>query len=139
MSSNILTHRGYSGAVEFSAEDGCFFGKVLGIRDSVTFEGESVADLRKDFENAVDDYLEVCEEIGKSPEHPCSGKLSLRLPIELHQELTLQSELSGESVNNLIVEAVATLCKSKKRSATRLDTARGREGRRKAKTAARKK
>ncbi len=139
MSSNILTHRGYSGAVEFSAADGCFFGKVLGILDIVTFEGESVTELRKDFENAVDDYLQACEEIGKSPDHPCSGKLSLRLPVELHRELTIQSDITGESVNNLIVEAVATLCKNKKRSATRLDTAKGREGRRERKAASRKK
>lgn len=133
MSENILTYRGYSGAVEFSAADGCFFGRILGIRDIVTFEGESVADLRKDFENAIDDYLATCAEIGKVPEHPCSGKLSLRLPVELHQELTLQSELTGKSVNSLVVEAVETLCKSKKRAAARLDTAKGRAGRRKAK------
>lgn len=138
MNTNILTYRGYSGAVEFSAADGCFFGKVLGIRDCVTFEGESVAELRKDFENAVDDYLPACEEIGKAPEHPCSGKLSLRLPVELHRELTLRSEITGESVNNLIVEAVATLYKSKKGSATRVNAAKKRTGRRGTKATARK-
>ena len=132
---NIMTYRGYSARVEYGDADGCFFGRVMGIRDIVSFEGESVAELRKDFENAVDDYLETCKEIGKSPEHPCSGKLSLRLPVELHQELTTQSEITGESVNNLIVEAVATLCKSRKRAMTRLDTPKGREGRRKLKEA----
>lgn len=119
MKKNILTYRGYSGEVEFSAPDDCFFGRVLGIRDIVGFEGGSVPELREDFENAVDDYLEACDEIGKAPEHPCSGKLSLRIPVELHQELTLQSEMTGESVNNLIVEAVETLCKSKKRVSAR--------------------
>lgn len=114
MNSNLLTYRGYSGAVEFSAADGCFFGRVLGIRDVVGFEGESVAELRKDFENAVDDYIQACEEIGKAPEHPCSGKLSLRIPVELHQELTLQSEITGESVNNLIVKALRSACKKGK-------------------------
>ena len=130
MSDNILTYRGYSGAVEFSAADNCFFGRILGIRDVISFEGESVAGLRKDFKNAVDDYHAACEEIGKSPEHPCSGKLSLRLPIELHQALNLESDISGASVNTLIVEAVESLCKNKRRSATRLDTAKGRKGKR---------
>lgn len=116
---NILAYRGYSGAVEFSAPDDCFFGRILGIRDVVSFEGGSVAELREDFENAVDDYLEACKEIGKAPEHPCSGKLSLRIPVELHQELALQSEITGESVNNLIVEAVEALFKNRKRSAPR--------------------
>lgn len=107
MKSNVMTYRGYSATVEYSDADGCFFGRVLGIRDIVSFEGASVAALRKDFKNAVDDYLKACEEIGKPPERPCSGKLSLRLPVELHRELTTQSEITGESVNNLIVEAVA--------------------------------
>lgn len=123
MNKNILAYRGYSGAVEFSSPDDCFFGRVLGIRDIVSFEGGSVAELRRDFEDAVDDYLAACGEIGKTPEHPCSGKLSLRIPVELHQELTLQSEISGESINNLIAEAVETLCKSKRRSAARSDDA----------------
>ena len=139
MNSNILTYRGYSGAVEFSAVDGCFYGRVLGIRDIVGFEGESVAELRKDFEHAVDDYLAACEEIGKAPEHPCSGKLSLRLPVELHQELTLHAEISGESVNNLIVEAVETMCKQKRRPKTLSDLPKKRQRRRKDMTALRKK
>ncbi len=119
MNKNILTYRGYSGAVEFSAPDDCFFGRVLGIRDIVSFEGGSVAELREDFANAVEDYLEACAAIGKAPEHPCSGKLSLRIPVELHQELALQSEMTGESVNNLIVEAVETLCRSRGRTGVR--------------------
>ena len=132
MNKNILTYRGYSGAVEFSAPDDCFFGRVLGIRDIVGFEGGSVAELRRDFENAVDDYVAACEEIGKEPDHPCSGKLSLRLPVELHRELTLQSEITGASVNNLIIEAVETLCRSRKQNAKTLGADKGRERRRKA-------
>lgn len=133
---NIMTYLDYSARVEYSDADGCFYGRIMGIRDIVSFEGESVAELRKDFENAVDDYLKACQEIGKSPEYPCSGKLSLRLPVNLHQELTIQSEITGESVNSLVVEAVETLCKSRRRAATKPGT---RESGRKRKVASRKK
>ncbi len=132
-----MEYKGYVGTVEYSAEDGCFIGRIHGIRDSVTFEGESVAELRTDFENAVDSYLTTCAEIGKSPQTQRSGKVLLRLPVDLHYQLTVRAESSGASVNALLVEAVETLCKSKRRSAPRRpDTAvaKGRGGRRTART-----
>jgi predicted HicB family RNase H-like nuclease len=138
MSDNSMEYKGYVGTVEYSAEDGCFIGRIHGLRDSVTFEGESVADLRTDFENAVDSYLTTCAEIGKEPQKQYSGKMLLRLPADLHYELTVRAEAIGDSVNSLVVEAVESLCKNKKRAATRLDTAKGRAGRRKTKASASK-
>lgn len=135
MSNNSMEYKGYVGTVEYSAEDGCFIGHIHGIRDNVTFEGESITELRADFENAVKSYLATCAEIGKEPQKQCSGKMLLRLPADLHYQLTVQAEASGESVNSLVVEAVETLCKSTKRSVARPDTA---KGRRKTKAAAAK-
>lgn len=134
MSDNAMEYKGYVGTVEYSAEDGCFIGRIHGIRDTVTFEGESVSDLRTDFENAVNSYLKTCAEIGKSPQKQFSGKMLLRLPADLHYELSIQAETAGSSVNALVVEAVESLCKNKKRSTTRLDTRKGREGKFKAKS-----
>lgn len=37
---NVLEYKGYLGSVEFSADDEVFFGKITGIRDVVTFEGD---------------------------------------------------------------------------------------------------
>lgn len=50
-------YKGYVGSVEFSEEDGIFYGKVLGIRSLISYEGESVTDLLVDFHDAVVDYL----------------------------------------------------------------------------------
>ncbi len=135
MSDNSMEYKGYVGTVEYSADDGCFIGRIHGIRDSITFEGESVAALRTDFENAVDSYLTTCAEIGKSPQTQRSGKVLLRLPVDLHYQLTVQSESSGASINSLVVEAIETLCKRKGRAASRPDAAKGRGGRRKARAA----
>lgn len=131
MSDNSMEYKGYVGTIEYSAEDGCFIGRIHGIRDSITFEGESVADLRTDFENAVNSYLTTCAEIGKSPQVQRSGKVLLRLPVDLHHQLAVQAESSGSSVNALVVEAVETLCKTRRRSTPRFDVAKGRGGRRK--------
>ena len=103
-----MEFKGYIGTIEYSDEDGCFIGRIHGIHDIVTFEGESVADLRIDFENAVNSYLLTCSEIGKNPQKQYSGKMLLRMPSELHYELSVQAEASGQSVNTLVVEAVKT-------------------------------
>jgi len=60
--SNLLEYKGYYGTVEFSAADKVLFGKVLGIKGLISYEGDSVQNLKADFEGAVNDYLEMCAE-----------------------------------------------------------------------------
>lgn len=67
---NILRYRGYIGSIEFSDEDNCLFGKVIGIRSLISYEGTSVAELKQDFQDSVDDYLELCSENNIEPEKP---------------------------------------------------------------------
>lgn len=99
-------YKGYGGSVEFSREEGILFGRVLGIRHIIDYEGESVAELERDFHNAVDSYLSVCKEEGIRPEKPRSGKLLLRLPPDVHAGLARVAETTGQSANQLIVDAV---------------------------------
>lgn len=65
-----MTYKGYSARPEYSAEDGAFFGRLLGINDLVNFESANAEDLEEEFHKAVDDYLAFCSEIGKQPETP---------------------------------------------------------------------
>lgn len=60
---DVVHYKGYTGTVEFSDTDNLFFGKIIGIKDSISFEGDTVESLIKDFHNAVVDYLEFCKEI----------------------------------------------------------------------------
>lgn len=53
------TYRGYAARIEYSDEDQCLIGHIAGIDDIIGFHGESVAELRAAFEEAVDDYLAV--------------------------------------------------------------------------------
>ena len=56
-----MEYKGYVGSVEFSEEDGIFFGKVMGIRSLISYEGTDARSLVEDFHGAVDDYLQLCE------------------------------------------------------------------------------
>ena len=71
-----MTYRGYAARIEYSEDDGCFVGHIAGISDIVGFHGDSIAELRAAFEEAVDDYLETCEKVDRSPQKPCSGVVS---------------------------------------------------------------
>ena len=58
--SNTMEYKGYLGSVEFSEADGVFFGKVLGIRALISYEGTTAKELVEDFHGAVDYYLALC-------------------------------------------------------------------------------
>ena len=103
---NAMTYQGYAARVEYSEDDGCFVGHIAGIRDVVGFHGESVAELRAAFEEAVDDYLDTCEKLGRSPNHPYSGQFRLRLSPELHARAALVAETQGKSLNAWVAEAI---------------------------------
>ena len=101
---NTLKYKGYTGNVNFDAEDKIFHGRVLGITDVIGFEGESVSELEKDFCEAIDDYLETCQEIGKAPEKPFSGRFVLRVPSELHCAIALEAKRQNKSINKWITD-----------------------------------
>ena len=41
-----MKYKDYSGSVEYSDEDGVFFGRIIGINDRITFDGDNVKSLR---------------------------------------------------------------------------------------------
>lgn len=71
--SNTMLYKNYAGSVEFSEEDGLFYGKVLGIRSLISFEGTTAKELVEDFHGAVDDYIETCRAEGIEPETALRG------------------------------------------------------------------
>ena len=101
-----MTYKGYTARIEYSQEDGCLIGRILGIRDIVGFHADSVDEMRQAFEEAVDDYLETCAKIGRDPQKPFSGKLVLRLPPELHAQLAIKAQIKGQSLNSLVKDAL---------------------------------
>ena len=87
-------------------EDGCFVGHLAGIRDIVGFNGKSVAELKKRFHEAVDDYLWGCEQLGTEPNKPFSGRLLLRVPADLHARASVAAKVTGMSLNQWLTRAL---------------------------------
>ncbi len=100
-------YKNYAAHIEYSDEDGGFVGRVSGIRDMISFHGETVAELRHAFEEAVDFYLATCAERGEIPNKPYSGKLMLRLPPEVHARAAMMAAAHGKSLNQWVAEVLA--------------------------------
>jgi predicted HicB family RNase H-like nuclease len=101
---SLLMHKGYAAAVEFSADDDAFIGRVAGINDTITFHGDTVAELKQAFTEAVDFYLDTCEARGEAPNKPYAGKLMLRVPPDLHAKVAMMAQASHKSVNQWAIE-----------------------------------
>jgi len=104
--SDLFEHKDYNGTIEYSAADNVMFGKVLGIRNLLSYEGNSLESLRLDFEDVVDDYLETCAEEGIEPEKPYKGNFNVRVTPELHRSLAVYAVSHGQSLNSTVEEAI---------------------------------
>ena len=86
---NTLVYKEYIGSINFSLEDNCLFGKVLGIKASITYEGATLDELRQDFINGVEDYLQYCKDKNIEPQKSFTGIINRRLTPESHKQAVL--------------------------------------------------
>ena len=106
MKNNVIEYKGYHTHVEYSAEDRVLHGKIEGIKDLVTFECENAAEAEKAFQEAVDDYLLFCEDVGKEPNKPYNGVFNIRISPELHRQAALAADRRGDKLNTFVREAI---------------------------------
>jgi predicted HicB family RNase H-like nuclease len=101
-----LQYKGYLGSVECSVGDDCLYGKILHVSDLVNYEADSPSGLKRAFEEAVDDYLQTCEQSGKEPEKAFKGSFNVRVSPELHRAAVKQATFYEESLNEFVAQAV---------------------------------
>ena len=110
---NIMKYKGYWAEVRYSDEDECFCGKIEGLKNSlIFFEGKTVEELKKDFKDAIDFYLDNCKACNEIPEKQCKGSLNVRLGVELHNKAKMKSIEKKISINELIKDAVLAYLKT---------------------------
>jgi predicted HicB family RNase H-like nuclease len=103
---DVLTHRGFIGSVRFSAQDDVFFGKVEGVNDLITFEGDSVKELKDAFRYVVDEHIKDCEDENIPIEKSYKGSFNLRLTPELHRRAAITAKARGSTLNSFVREAI---------------------------------
>ncbi|AFL80447.1 protein encoded in hypervariable junctions of pilus gene clusters [Aequorivita sublithincola DSM 14238] len=109
---NYLKHKGYIRTVEYSAEDKCLYGKVIGINDLVNYEAQSVEDLTNSFNEAVEDYLKTCKQLGKEPDKYFKGVFNVRAGSTRHRKLAIIADKKKMKLNELVNVAFDYLIKN---------------------------
>ena len=101
-----LIFKDFIGTVHFSTKDSVFYGKIEGINDLVTFEGETVNELKKAFEESVKDYIELCKEVDKEPLKSFKGSFNVRIDPKLHSKAFKVASMNGKSLNQFVSDAI---------------------------------
>jgi len=106
MKKDVLNYRGFIGSVHFSADDSIFYGKIEGVTDLVTFEGETVRELTEAFHYMVDEHIKDCEAENIAPEKSYKGSFNVRLTPELHKRIAVSAKMRGITINKYVYEAL---------------------------------
>lgn len=101
-----LEYKGYSGSIEYSAEDNLLYGQVLGIQGLISYEGFTGKELEVDFKEAINIYLADCKIAGITPEKSFKGRFNVRIPPKLHRKAALLAMEARVSLNNFVAESI---------------------------------
>lgn len=92
--------------IEYSKEDDLLYGKTLGVRGLISYEGKTGHELEADFKEAIDAYLADCKRDGMEPEKPFKGSFNVRISPKLHQTAALLAMKNKMSLNSFVAESI---------------------------------
>ena len=104
--SNTLKYNGFVANVEYSVEDMALIGTVIGVSDKIVFECDDLSRVQETFEETINEYLEMCEEIGKYPQKSYTGSFNVRIDPELHRKVAILSAKEGITLNQFVSAAI---------------------------------
>ncbi|GAB3478049.1 type II toxin-antitoxin system HicB family antitoxin [Polaromonas eurypsychrophila] len=103
--SKFLEYKGYLGSVEVDLDELFVFGRLMFIRDVVSYRADVLGNIGTAFEEAVDDYLTTCQQLGDAPELPCKGTFNVRVGPSLHQRVAIDCSTEEISLNEWVKQA----------------------------------
>lgn len=104
---SMLEYNGYHATITYDADDELFVGQVFGITDSLNFHGSSIEELKQMFAHSIDNYLDLCKQIGKEPEKEFKGSFNVRIPSELHKKISILAAQQKMTLNQYIINALS--------------------------------
>lgn len=119
MSQILRPYKGYIARIEIDVDAQLLHGRVIGLKDVISFSGLTVEEATRSFHNAIDSYLAFCNQMKVSPEKTFSGKISFRPDPETHRLIALAAQLEGKSVNAWMTEVLEEAAQETLEEATR--------------------
>ena len=105
---NIMTLDGYKARIEYDPQIDMFRGEILNLNGGADFYGKNPDELREEFKNSLDVFLEICEEKGIPPLKEV-GKFHLEIPSDLHNQIAKQARAEGKNINQWVVENISRI------------------------------
>lgn len=102
----LMHYKGYEAVIEFDEDAEIFHGEVINLRDLITFQGSSVAELKQALAESVEDYISFCKERGEEPEKPFSGQFVVRAEPRLHKAISTAARRDGVSLNKWVTSTL---------------------------------
>ncbi len=99
---NTLQHKDFIGTFNFIEDESILYGKIEGITDLVTFQGSSIEEIKTAFIEAVEDYILLCDEVGKEPLKSYKGSFNVRLSPKLHRQVSMEAIKHNMNLNQFI-------------------------------------
>jgi predicted HicB family RNase H-like nuclease len=104
---NVLKYKDFIATVRYSEEDEAFIGKLEGINSVVSFEGQSVEELKRAFKDAVESYLEFCRRKGiTGMQKSYTGIFNVRIDADLHRRAAITAKTNGITLNAFVKKAI---------------------------------
>jgi predicted HicB family RNase H-like nuclease len=102
---NTMQYKGYTAFIEYSAEDECFVGQVVGTRHAIIFDGTSVEEIRANFMDMMDEYPAMCADLEQEPNAPVS-EIMIPVSPELYAKAFRKAEYDGVPVRTVMETAL---------------------------------
>ncbi len=103
---NIMTVESHEAKIEYDPEIDMFRGEILGLNGGADFYGKTPEELRLEFKKSLKVFLDFCKEKSIEPYKKYSGKFNLRIPPELHAEISSRASEEGKSLNQWVLETL---------------------------------
>ena len=104
---NILKYKNFYATVKYSDEDEAFVGRIEGIDSVVSFEGQSVKELKTAFKEAVESYLDFCHRKGiNQTQKSYTGVFNVRVDSDLHRRAAIMAKIHGRTLNSFVKESI---------------------------------
>lgn len=100
---DIMEYKGFEAKIKYDNEDNIFFGIITNISDCLSFDGTNVEDLRKAFEETVEDYENLCKSLKKDIVFIQSiEKHNIKIYRKLYDKLRKLSKNKQKTINSLV-------------------------------------
>jgi predicted HicB family RNase H-like nuclease len=101
-----MKYKKYVATIEIDPNEGIIYGRVHGLKDSISFHTNDPARIKDEFHAAVDDYIAFCEDLGEKPEKPFNGSMLVRTTPEVHRQIAMAAIEAGKTQGQLVEDAV---------------------------------